>query len=156
MAWLTPEQRQRLMRFGLVGLSGVVVNLVAFKAASWSLERGLRDDDVRYAVASAVGILVSIFTNFLLNDGWTWRDRRAAGSPAWIVRLGRFYLVASVGALVQWGVGHGARAVLGNLSLPLGLDAERDTLSVLTGIAVGTVINFVLNNTWTYRRIERP
>lgn len=155
MARLTPAQRQRIVRFGLVGLSGVAVNLAAFRGASWALSGALRTD-ARYGVASALGIVVSIFTNFLLNDGWTWRDRRQAGAPGWFVRLGRFYLVASVGALVQWGVGHGARAVLASMTLPFGLDGERDTLSVLTGIAVGTVLNFVLNNFWTYRQADAP
>ena len=59
---------RRFMKFNLVGLTGVVVNegllvlLVSY--------------GVYYIYASAIAIEVSIISNFVLNDLWTFRDRR--------------------------------------------------------------------------------
>ena len=59
---------KRFIKFNLVGLSGVVVNeglLVLLATAG-----------VYYIYASAVAIEISIVSNFILNDYWTFRDRR--------------------------------------------------------------------------------
>ena len=58
--------------FGLVGSSGVIVNLLFV----W-LTLLLIDDE---SIASAIGIFVSVFTNFL-NDAWTWGDRHKRQVP---------------------------------------------------------------------------
>jgi len=85
---------------------------------------------------------VAILTNFLLNDAWTWRDRRkAAGGAGFLVRLGQYYLVASVAGVVQW-------SLLKLLTESAGLHF---LLSNLLGVIAGLAINFVVNNLWTFR-----
>ena len=65
----------RLFRFGVVGFSGVFVNLAVSEALfRWALLE-LQPETWRLAVANALGVVVSIFTNFILNDRWTWGDR---------------------------------------------------------------------------------
>jgi len=59
---------RRFIKFNLVGLSGVVVNE--------GLLVLLASEGFYYIYASAVAIEVSIITNFILNDFWTFRDRR--------------------------------------------------------------------------------
>ncbi len=142
--------RRRFLQFCAVGASGVVVNLGIFELAQWAFGDRL-GPDMRYAAANATGILVSILTNFLLNDLWTWGDRRQDANFSRVRRLGAFYLVASVGGAIQLGVGYGTRAVLQQMELPFGLDVRRDTLSVLTGIGAATFVNYFLNNAWTFR-----
>lgn len=133
----TPAQR-RFIKFCVVGGSGVPVNLFftwighAFAFASLS-------DEWRKAAAFLLGIAVSIFTNFLLNDLWTWGDRDKS-QRGFMGRLARFYLVCSVAAGIQFGV---AMA----LSLWMGVGY---LLAQLVGIALATVINFVVNNIWTF------
>jgi putative flippase GtrA len=77
-ARLTLEQR-RFVKFCVVGASGVVVNL-AFVWLGQSLFSELEPKQ-RDLVASLLGILVSVFGNFLLNNQWTWRDRTKGADP---------------------------------------------------------------------------
>ena len=125
---INPE-RLRLLRFCVVGASGVFVNLAVFELAfmAWS-----------FVISNAVGIAVSIFTNFMLNDRWTWADREK--KPFWH-RLTAFYLVSLSAALVQLG---------GSYACYEWLDIQRH-VSLLVGIAAATGINFVSNNVWTFR-----
>lgn len=129
----------RVGRFAAVGASGVVVNLGALAALSAA--------GVAPRWASAGAIAVSIGTNFLLNRGWTWADRSQA--PA-LAGLARYAAVTGVAAFIQWALAVTLQAPLG--ALPGGL-----LLAQLGGIAVGTVVNFVGNDRWTFAPAgERP
>jgi dolichol-phosphate mannosyltransferase len=130
----------RLLKFCIVGGSGVVVNYGIYLP----LTRGL---GVVAEWAQAVSIAVSILTNFLLNELWTFRDRRSGGAGGLFRRLGQFCLVSLVGAGIQWGV-----------SMPLCFRALRlpDLLAVLIGIGVATAWNFLLNLIWTWRKSASP
>ncbi len=127
-AFVTPE-RLRVVRFCIVGASGVVVNLAVFELAFMVLT---------FVASNALGIAVSIFTNFLLNDRWTWGDRDKA---PFLRRVTAFYVVSLSAALVQLG----ASWVCYDL-----LDFHRH-VALLLGIAAATGINFVSNNIWTFR-----
>jgi putative flippase GtrA len=125
-----------------------------------------------FAVANLGGIIVSVFTNFLLNDFWTWGDREKRGHHHFFSRLAKFYVVSSVAASVQWGVSVATRSYLslesiGVLLAALGVvegdfaflgawntGSVRDILAILLGIAVGTGINYVANNIWTFRVVS--
>lgn len=96
------------------------------------------DPGLRDALASALGILVSVFTNFVLNDVWTWGDRQ---KRPWLARLYRYYLVSAAAALLQFGCAMGLRLLL-DINL---------YLAQFSGIAIGTIINYVANNRWTFK-----
>jgi dolichol-phosphate mannosyltransferase len=140
---LSKEQR-RFIKFCLVGGSGVPVNLVFTWVGYRLLFSGL-GGEARKAAAYVLGILISILTNFLLNDLWTWRDRHKA-EGRFVGRLLRFYLVSSVAALLQFGAAMG-------LSVFFHLHY---LLAQLCGIAVATAVNFVINNAWTFRNRPPP
>ena len=82
----------RFLRFCAVGASGVGVNL----GALWLLTQlmGLQQN-----LASALAIELSILSNFVFNDAWTFSDRHRR---AWWARATSFHAVAALGALVQW------------------------------------------------------
>lgn len=141
---LSKEQR-RFIKFCLVGASGVPVNLllvwVGFNYLFVSMGGRLQ-----VTLASALGFLVSVFTNFLLNDIWTWSDRPKGASGFW-GRAGRFYLVCSAGGIMQ----------IGATNLVTWLGGETDYMAILgqlCGIALATVINYFVNNFWTFRNKE--
>ncbi|WP_242334871.1 MULTISPECIES: GtrA family protein [Anaeromyxobacter] len=83
----------RLARFALVGLSGVGVNLAALHLFAGVL-------GIQEVVASALAIETSIVTNFLLNDAFTFRDRRELGAGV-VSRLVRYHAVSLAGGVVQ-------------------------------------------------------
>ena len=130
---LTPE-RKRFIKFGLVGSSGVIVNLLFV----W-LTLLLIDDE---SIASAIGIFVSVFTNFLLNDAWTWGDRhKKAGASTFLLRAVQYYLASGVAVAIQFGT---------TMVFIHGLN-QSVFLGQITGIVLGMFINFVVNNFWTFR-----
>lgn len=135
---LSKEQR-RFIKFCVVGTSGIPVNLLCTWAAYHWFFFSL-DEAGRKGAAYLFGIAVSIFTNFLLNDIWTWRDREKA-AKGFFGRMLRFYLVSSAASGIQFGTAMG---------LTLGLDLHY-LLAQLVGIALATAINFVVNNIWTFR-----
>lgn len=127
----------RLIKFGIVGASGVVVDmgcLYVFK------EYG----GIPYFVASVIAIELSILSNFTINLLWTWRDRSEEGT-LWT-------------KLVRYHIGAGATAFLGNYLILVALTelvGMRYMISNLIGIAVGTFANYVINDLWTFKKSER-
>lgn len=132
----------RFFRFAVVGGSGVVVNMlmlwlgVTYFFAAWG--------ESTLGVAGAFAIGVSIITNFLLNDVWTWGDRDKHGLSHFMQRMGKYVFVASIAGVVQW-------VVLIALSKQLGIAY---LLANLVAIAAGIVINYVANNAWTFKNKE--
>ncbi len=126
----------RFVKFCIVGASGVGVNLGLF----WVLTRfaGLKENDF---LALAAGIEASILSNFTLNEFFTFRDRRSAGS-SFLTRLFKFNLISLVGAGVQAGVYALLNHVLGIY----------DLVSNLIGIALATLWNYLVNNWWTWKQ----
>ncbi len=129
---LTP----RLIKFGIVGASGVVVNMGGLYLLT-DLAK------IPYFVASVIAIELSIISNFTINLLWTWSDRSGDGS-VW-------------GKLVRYHIGAGATAFFGNylvLILLTELFGMHYLLSNLIGIGVGTFSNYVINDLWTFRHKE--
>lgn len=153
----TRSRLMRLIKFGVVGASGVLVNVVIFEVLH-------RFFGISFGLANATGIVVSIFTNFLLNDRWTWGDRAKGNTlRAWALRVGRYYISAGAAALVQMGVASAANAyifvdILVRRPGFLGGAGEQmnlgPTLAVLSGIVVGMGINFFAGHLWAFRDAE--
>jgi putative flippase GtrA len=139
-ARLTLEQR-RFAKFCVVGASGVVVNL-AFVWLGQSLFSGLEPKQ-RDLVASLLGILVSVFGNFLLNNQWTWRDRTKGADPRDLWRrVVRYYLASGAAIAIQFFTAQGLLHGLG-WNIFIGQTA---------GIILGTAVNYMANNSWTFRK----
>lgn len=120
----------RPVRFGLVGISGALVN----SAVVWALVSGLR---LPIPIASALATEAAIISNFLLNDRWTFaaaREQRAR------VRFLRFNGVALGGMAITVAVltllTHYAHAAL----LPANLAA----------IGAASIWNYLVNSRWTW------
>jgi len=123
-----------LIKFMLVGLSGVVVN----EGLYWLLTRfgGMAAYDY---LAVVVGIEVSIITNFVLNDTFTFAKRRTGKS--FIGRLLKFNLICLAGAAIQWGLFMLFTRVFG----------VYDLLSNFIGIVVAFLWNYSVNRNWTWK-----
>lgn len=145
----------RVVKFGLVGFSGVFVNLGVSEFLFRVALVHIADTTARLAVSNAVGVLVSIFTNFLLNDRWTWGDRRKGGRRDWARRLAKYYVSASAAGVVQVGV---SSLAFDFVFEPAGwaLAGHRldSTLAICTGIGAGMAINFVASHFWAFKDAE--
>jgi len=123
----------RPTRFLLVGISGIGVNM----AVLWLATRG----GLAPFLAGLAASLLSTGTNFLLNDAFTWRDRRARGLRRTLGRMLRYYSATAVGNLIYLGV-------LTVLIQTVGLFY---LVANLVAIGVGGTFNYLLHNVWTWR-----
>jgi len=154
---LTKDQR-RFVKFLVVGASGVPVNLGTVYAVTVCVA-GTLSSGVRDTVAYLLGIVISIFTNFLLNYIWTWGDRVAGDPGGFFKRLSKFYLVSAMAAVVQFFTSVVLSSVMRDTeAFSIVLRGEfrlYHLLAPLAGIAVGLLINFLANHWWTFKQKEQ-
>ena len=125
----------RFLKFCLVGLSGVVVNMGMLYTLTELC-------GLFYLVSSPIAIECSFLSNFLLNDLWTWRGVGVPGATERLKRLGKFHLVYGAGLLINVGLLYAITEYLGVYYL----------LANLVAIAVVTLWNFWWSAGWTWRR----
>lgn len=115
-------------RYGLVGASGVLVNLVALHLLHIELGLG-------FLRASALATETAIVWNYLGNELWTFHHRRLSWR-----RLAKFNVSALAGLVATVAVANLAKEIVH----PLAAQA--------VGIVLGAGFNFALNFWWTWRR----
>ncbi|MEA2689253.1 MAG: hypothetical protein QOJ39_1968 [Candidatus Eremiobacteraeota bacterium] len=126
---------RQFVKFGIVGASGFVVNLVIFTL----LQRVVPNHTATgpYNAIYSVSFLAGGVSNYFLNRIWTFRSTGHAGKEA-VQFLSVSVLALLVGLLVSYLVapsfGHGHKTWL---------------LATLSGI----VVNFFVNKYWTFRSV---
>ncbi|MBF0159358.1 MAG: glycosyltransferase family 2 protein [Magnetococcales bacterium] len=96
--------------------------------------------NVAFWLAQSGATLLAMTSNFLLNNQFTYRDRRLRGKQL-LYGLLMFYLLCSLGALINIRIA----SSLYDLALPW-------WLSGLLGAGVGTVWNYAMTLTFTWRK----
>lgn len=129
------EANRRFAKFGLVGATGVLVNLSVLALMTEIV-------GLHYLVSAVIAIEASILSNFSLNDLWTFRDRRRG---RWWHRLARFNTV-SLGALFV--------NLLVLSALVEGFEIHY-MLAEVVAIGVAFTANYAGNLSWTYVTSEK-
>src|SRR5918912_2179385 len=134
--WYVPSAG-RFWKFALVGASGVLVNMVtlivlaeyfhAHKVIAWMF---------------AVGI--SILSNFLLNNAFTWRDIRHSSRIHFLLRSALAYPVAIMGIGANFAVYYPLVKYV-SAAFPYSVSFS------LRGILAGTSVNFILSSRLVFR-----
>jgi dolichol-phosphate mannosyltransferase len=124
----------KLVQFGAIGMLGVGVHLALLYLA-------LNMVGTPFATAQATAVIGAMTFNFALNNKFTYRDRQLKGWT-WVGGLFSFYLVCSLGAVANVGIGS--------------LVYEQFHGWWIAGVAgaiVGSVWNYVASSwlTWTRR-----
>jgi dolichol-phosphate mannosyltransferase len=125
-----------LIRFGkflLVGASGIGVN----EGILWLLHGHA---GLNIGTASLAAIEVSIVTNFILNNSFTFADRHKPGFMHFTSNFLRFNFFSAPGGLLNWAT----TAVL--------TDKSHYLIFNLIGIAIAMLWNYFANNWWTWKR----
>ncbi len=125
----------RFVKFCLVGASGVGVNL----GILWLLTD---IGGLFYLASAAISIEISIISNFLLNNFFTFADRRKTGIVSLIKRLLRFNAISVAGIGINL-------SILWVLTHFVGLYY---LLSNFCGIVAATIWNYLANNWWTWAK----
>ncbi|MCB0278879.1 MAG: GtrA family protein [Calditrichaeota bacterium] len=126
---LISQNRERFLKFFLVGAVGVLVNQGIL----------ILLHDYRHlslSISSPVAIEFSILSNFLFNNNWTWKSSK---SKSLFKRITNYHLVSLISGALNY-------AVL----LGLTMAGLFYMWANLIGIAVAALLNFVLNHTWTF------
>jgi putative flippase GtrA len=155
-----------LVRFGMVGASGVVVNLVVLKALEvigpfydsvW-IDLPATDFNVRwYHLYVTVAFWVANLWNFQLNRGWTFQSGKHA---RWMREYVPFLLVGLSALLVNLLVVTALMHPSSPVALPTSVFDDsavirsRLTWANLIAIAFVTPMSFVLNKLWTFSAVR--
>lgn len=126
---------KRFLRFCLVGGSGVVVNMAVLallvSGGGW-----------QPFVAAPIAAELAIINNFLLNDRWTFRDKRSGRS---LVQRGLRYNGLTLG---------GVLISIATLTMLVYVFKMHYVVANLLAIAAGTAWNYSMNAWLTW--IDRP
>lgn len=125
----------RFIKFGFVGLTGILIN-------SFMLWFGHQFISLSLYVAGIFAVMVAIFTNYSLNDLWTWSEHKRDREYVYFNRLWRYYTAASLGALINYFLLLFFTKIMGLYYL----------ISNLIGILAGMSSNFLLSERWVFKR----
>ncbi len=147
LAW---AERYRYIKFGIVGASGTVVNLVVLHLGHEYVFNQLEAAYNKPYFSLALAIAVATLNNFTWNRLWTWSDRvrileaEEHAQPITLRVLGMEfgqYVTASA-------FGSGLQYVL-TLLLSGSMDYR---VANIVAIVAASVSNFLANDRWTFKR----
>ncbi len=124
----------RFIFFALVGLTGVAIHLATVNAA-------LAVPDVTFMLAQSIAVVVSMTSNFFINNAVTYRDAKLKGFWPQLRGLLYFYLVCAFGAVANVGVATWIYKLYPVVSI-----------SALAGVIMGSVWNFTLSSLFVWRK----
>ncbi len=160
---------RQLVKFGVVGGSGVVVNMIVTVAMNKLNGGSINAQNILFAIPGTpfnirftvlvwiVAFLIANLYNFQLNRWWTFKSSKHAG---WWQEFWPFLAVGSVAALV----GMFLKIAMTNPSSPFFLPEpffheetglqSREYWSQLIAILITMPINFIVNKLWTFRAVR--
>jgi putative flippase GtrA len=125
-----PDDPFQIAKYGLVGISGYLLNLAVFAAL-------VRGAGISYLAAAPLAFVAAVTNNYLLNRVWTFRHRRGH----FVHQGARFFIVAFCAL--------GASLVILKSLVELGVD---EIGAQAIAIVVVTPINFLSNKFWSFAR----
>ena len=135
--WLRLASHRTLVKYGVTGLVGALINLGSFQIL---IELGLHK-----FLASPIAIELSIVSNFLMNNYWTFADRVMLGRKR--IRYLKYNLVALATLALSYATFVG---------LSISFPQAAPVLLQACGIAPAAALNYFMNSWWTFRPAPRP
>jgi dolichol-phosphate mannosyltransferase len=146
-------ERYRYIKFGIVGASGTVVNLVMLHLGHEYIFNAIEASYKKPYLSLALAISLATLNNFTWNRLWTWSDRVRTleadeGAKPVSLRLlgmefGQYVTASAFGSTLQY--------VL-TLLLSGGMDYR---LANIVAILAASVSNFLANDRWTFKRHQK-
>ena len=132
----TPDTSSRVGRFALVGLGGLVTQMIV-------LDLLTRVAALDYRAATVLAVEAAVLHNFVWHERWTWRVPKGAGSR--LTRAVRFHSTTAV------------LSILGNvvlMSLFVEVLGWPVLLANLAAVAILGIANFRAADRWVFRECE--
>jgi dolichol-phosphate mannosyltransferase len=152
MEWL---KTFRYIKFGLVGASGTVVNLVMLHLGHEYIFNAIEAAGKKPYASLALAITIATVNNFTWNRLWTWSDRVKADAqsaqkvtgadgssarPHLVREFGKYAAASGFGSALQYG-----------LTLLLSGTIDYRIANVIA-ILIASVSNYLANDKWTFKR----
>ncbi|MFM8501714.1 MAG: GtrA family protein [Fluviibacter sp.] len=134
--------RPRFIKFGIVGASGVVVNLAVLYIGQEYLFNEIAQQTLRLNLSLALAIFIATISNFFWNRRWTWQDRKQHRTVPVAVQFGQYALACWVGIAVQFGLTNLFALFLHYM------------VANLIAVVIASLFNFVANDFWTFGRLK--
>ncbi|KUL00694.1 MAG: Glycosyltransferase [Methanoculleus marisnigri] len=125
---------ERIVRFGLVGLSGILVNMGLLYALT-------EVAGLYYLVSAAIAIELSIMNNFVWNDVWTFRSAKDLRIGRNLLRFWSFQAVSMGGLAINVAILYLLADAAGVYYL----------IANLAGISIAFAWNYAANRHYTWR-----
>lgn len=133
---------RRFLKFGTVGASGMLVNLGLLYFAQEHIFTAVQQPTMRLNLSLALAIFFATLNNFFWNRLWTWADRKPHYSRPMFTQFGQYTLACWLSIVLQ--------AVFTNVLAP----HIYYLIANLIAVALTSVLNFVLNDIWTFGRLK--
>jgi putative flippase GtrA len=155
-AGLALLERFRYLKFGIVGASGTVINMIVLFLSQEYLFKFIEAPKDRLYLSLALAIFIATINNFTWNRLWTWADRmqghavlpatQAVPKPRGLIasQFLRYCVASWLGIALNYGLTLWAAQFMHYL------------LGNLLSILVASVVNFVANDRWTFRGAKLP
>ena len=133
---LTGKGFLRIAKFGLVGSTGIAVNV----GSLWLCTSVF---GLFYVLSAGIAHILSTTNNFTWNQLWTFKDREGGTSPSGIVKRWLKYQLTVLVVLAVY---------LSVLTLMTEVFGIYYIVSCLCAIAVAFPVNFLISYLWVWRR----
>ncbi len=133
---------RRFLKFGTVGASGTVVNLGMLYFAQEHIFNAIQQPEMRLNLSLALAIFFATMNNFFWNRLWTWADRRQHYDRPILIQFGQYTMACWLSITLQ--------AIFTNMLAPHFYYMYAN----LIAIGLTSVLNFVLNDIWTFGRLK--
>ncbi|MFM8332408.1 MAG: GtrA family protein, partial [Candidatus Methylumidiphilus sp.] len=133
--WIRFDSSKTFLKFLVVGASGVIVNLGFFTL--------LLAFELNKFIASPIAIELSILSNFLLNNFWTFRWRNTKDRIR--IKGLKFNAISLLSLSLSYST---------FVALSLAFPAVPPQVHQFIGIMPATLVNYFLNSYWTFKHVE--
>jgi dolichol-phosphate mannosyltransferase len=134
----------RFARFGVVGGSGIFVNqAMLYAGMEWLFVSIAKDARLSYALPLAIAIATTY--NFFWNRLWTWRERRAVETAGVAKQYAKYVGATLIGSSLQYVL---TRYLASDVGFALHYGVAN-----LVAIAIASVVNFLINDRITFRKV---
>lgn len=133
---------RRFLKFGTVGASGMVINLGLLYFAQEHIFTAVPQPALRLNLSLALAIFFATLNNFFWNRLWTWADRKQHYNRPMLTQFGQYTLACWLSIVLQ--------AIFTNVLAP----HFYYLIANLIAVALTSVLNFVVNDIWTFGRLK--
>jgi putative flippase GtrA len=136
--WCQWLLKHRFIKFGSVGFSGTFVNLGVLYLGQEYIFQAIESNQARLSLSLALAIFCATVSNFSLNRTWTWADRKEGIGKRFFLQLGQYFVACWAAIAIQFVLTKVIAIYLHYL------------IANAIAIVVSSVINFLVNDLWTF------